>query len=231
VKLLNSGNAKTVKGESFGFKTYGIHLSPSDKSGHNVCKWASRGCRAACLDTAGRGAMSNVQKARIAKTRFLFEEPESFLAQLRKEIRSATRSAERHNLVPCFRLNLTSDVAWEDMGIIEDFPELTFYDYTKSAARVSQFIEGKLPSNYHLTYSRSERRGDDLTCFSFLKAGGNVAVVFRGSLPETWQGFPVINGDETDLRFLDRPGAVIGLVEKGRAKRDASGFVVEGGQE
>lgn len=173
--------------------------------------------------------MSNVQRARIAKTRYLFEEPESFLAQLRKEIRSATRSAERQGLVPCFRLNLTSDVAWEDLGIIDEFPELAFYDYSKSAARVSQFIQGELQANYHLTYSRSERRGDDLTCFSFLKAGGNVAVVFRGSLPATWQGFPVIDGDKTDLRFLDRPGAVIGLVEKGMAKRDETGFVVEGG--
>lgn len=229
MKLLNAGNAKTSKGESLGYKTFGIHLSPSNKSGFNVCKWASKGCRAACLDTAGRGAMSNVQRARIAKTRFLFEEPERFLEQLRKEIRSATRSAERQGLVPCFRLNLTSDVPWEDLGIIEEFPELTFYDYSKSSARVSQFIQGKLPANYHLTYSRSERRGDDLTCFSFLKSGGNVAVVFRGSLPETWQGFPVIDGDKTDLRFLDRPGAVIGLVEKGLAKRDETGFVVEGG--
>jgi|SRR5210317_866396 len=227
MKLLNSGNAKTIKGEKEGFKTFGVHLSPSNKSGFNTCKWASRGCRAACLDTAGRGNMSNVQKARIAKTRFLFEDPEGFLAQLRKEIRSSTRSAERQGLVPCFRLNLTSDVSWEELEIIQEFPELTFYDYTKSARRMSSFLEGKLPANYHLTYSRSERKGDNLTSFSFLQSGGNVAVVFRGSLPKTWQGFPVIDGDNTDLRFLDGHGKVIGLVEKGLAKRDETGFVVE----
>lgn len=171
--------------------------------------------------------MSNVQKARIAKTRFLFENPDAFLAQLRKEIRSATRSAERQGLVPCFRLNLTSDIAWEELEIIQEFPELTFYDYTKSAQRMSDFLAGKLPANYHLTYSRSERKGDNLTSFSFLQSGGNVAVVFRGKLPKTWQGFPVIDGDNTDLRFLDGHGKVIGLVEKGLAKRDETGFVVE----
>lgn len=227
MKLLNAGNAKTSKGESLGYKTYGIHLSPSNKSGFNVCKWASKGCRSACLDTAGRGAMSNVQKARIAKTRFLFEDREGFLEQLRKEIKSAIRSAEKSDLVPCFRLNLTSDFEWESTGIFEEFRHVQFYDYTKSVDRMTSFLEGNLAPNYHLTFSRSEKSGSDLVSQSFLKAGGNVAIVFRGSLPETWQGFEVIDGDKTDLRFLDGHSKVIGLVEKGLAKRDQSGFVVE----
>ena len=227
MKLLNAGNAKTSKGEKLGYKTYGIHLSPSNKSGFQVCKWASRGCRAACLDTAGRGAMSNVQSARIAKTRFLFEDRKGFLNQLRKEIKSATRSAEKANLVPCFRLNLTSDFEWETTSIFEEFRHVQFYDYTKSADRMTSFLEGNQAPNYHLTFSRSDKPGSDLVCKGFLKAGGNVAVVFRGSLPKTWQGFPVIDGDNTDLRFLDGHSKVVGLVEKGLAKRDETGFVVE----
>lgn len=228
MKLLNSGNAKTVKGEKLGFKTYGIHLSPFNKAGYQVCKWASKGCSLACLDTAGRGVMSNVQRSRIQKTKFLFEDREGFMDQLRAEIKGAIRSSEKKGLVPCFRLNLTSDFEWEKTGIFEEFPEAQCYDYTKGKNRMVEFLAGNLPPNYHLTYSRSEKKGDDMHAKSFLASGGNVAVVFRGKLPKTWHGFDVIDGDESDLRFRDGTGKVVGLVEKGMAKKDESGFVVEG---
>ena len=74
--------------------------------------------------------------------------------------------------------------------------------------------------------------GDERTrpAIELLARGINVAVVFRKALPETWQGFQVINGDLHDLRHLDprgEIGTVIGLAPKGRkAKRDTSGFVV-----
>lgn len=227
-KLLNEGNAKTIKGEKYGYKTFGLHLSPSDKSGFNTCHWASKGCRMACLDTAGRGAMSNVQASRIAKTRYLFEHRSDFVIQLRAEIMKAIKRAERLNLIPCFRLNLTSDIPWEDYDdLISDFPQVTFYDYTKGKKRMTAYLDGELPPNYHLTYSRSERKGDDLASIAFLESGGNVAVVFRNQLPKTWKGYEVIDGDKSDLRFLDGTKKVIGLVEKGRAKKDESGFVVE----
>lgn len=227
MKLLNSGNAKTIKGEKLGFKTYGVHLSPFNKSGFQVCKWASKGCARACLDTAGRGVMSNVQRSRINKTKFLFEDRNGFLDQLRAEIKSAIRSSEKKGLVPCFRLNLTSDFNWEETGIFEEFPEVQFYDYTKGKNRMIEYLEGNLPPNYHLTYSRSEKKGDSVHSKAFLASGGNVAVVFRGKLPKTWEGFDVIDGDESDLRFLDGTGKVVGLVEKGLAKKDETGFVVE----
>lgn len=227
MKLLNSGNAKTIKGEKLGFKTYGVHLSPFNKSGFQVCKWASKGCARACLDTAGRGVMSNVQRSRINKTKFLFEDRKGFLDQLRAEIKSAIRSSEKKGLVPCFRLNLTSDFEWEKTGIFEEFPEVQFYDYTKGKKRMIEYLEGNLPPNYHLTYSRSEKKGDSVHSKAFLASGGNVAVVFRGKLPKKWHGFDVIDGDESDLRFLDGTGKVIGLVEKGLAKKDETGFVVE----
>ena len=232
MKLLNQGNAKTLKGEKVGFRTFGLHLSPAHKSGFNVCQWSSAGCRAACLDTAGRGCMSNVQNSRIAKTQRFFKDNFSFMSDLRVEIGKAIKSAERKDLTPCFRLNLTSDIPWENIlkgskkNVMEDYPTCNFYDYTKGYYRMLAWLDGKMPDNYHLTFSRSEETSDH-RMKKILSLGGNVAVVFRGSLPETYLGFPVIDGDENDLRFKDPKGVIVGLVEKGLAKKDETGFVVE----
>ena len=225
MKLLNGGNYKTSKGESFGWKTYGLHLSPFNISGNNVCPNASTGCAAACLNTAGRGVMRNVQEARIRKTQFFFNDREGFLCQLLKEIKSAIKSAARKELTPCFRLNLTSDIAWERY-IIPAFKSYQFYDYTKSKQRMRRFLDGRLPENYHLTFSRSEDTSEE-QIREFCDRGGNVAVVFRDHLPKQWRGIKVINGDTTDLRFQDERGVIVGLVAKGLGKKDETGFVVE----
>ena len=234
MSLLNKGNAKTLKGEKVGFRTFGLHLSPADKSGFNVCQWSSAGCRAACLDTAGRGCMSNVQTARIAKTQRFFKDNFAFMSDLRIEIGKAIKSAARKNLTPCFRLNLTSDIPWENIrkhradkiNVMEEFPQVNFYDYTKGFYRMRAWLDGKMPDNYHLTFSRSEVTSDN-KMKTILALGGNVAVVFRGTLPKTYLGYPVVNGDENDLRFKDPKGVIVGLVEKGLAKKDETGFVVE----
>jgi hypothetical protein len=57
----------------------------------------------------------------------------------------------------------------------------------------------------------------------------NVAVVFgvpkSKPLPVGYLGRPVFNGDDSDLRFLDPRGVVVGLYAKGKAKKDTTGFV------
>jgi hypothetical protein len=224
-KLLNAGNYKTRKGEKYGWKTYGIHLAPYNLSGKNVCSSASAGCSAACLNTAGRGSMHSVQDARVKKTRRFFEDRDGFLSQLYKEIKSSVKSATKKELKSCFRLNLTSDILWERL-VVEKFPQVQFYDYTKHLKRFMRYVEGKLPSNYHLTFSRDETTPDTLVK-SLCASGGNVAVVFRKKLPKTWLGIEVIDGDDSDLRFEDDIGKIVGLVEKGKAKDDDTGFVVE----
>lgn len=225
-KLLNSGNYKTSKGEKYGWKTYGLHLAPFNLSGYNVCGSASIGCSNACLNTSGRGSMHSVQDARAKKTRRFFEDRDGFISQLYKEIKSSVKSATKKQINSCFRLNLTSDILWERF-VIKDFPESQFYDYTKHLKRFIRFLEGKLPSNYHLTYSRDETTPDTLVK-SLCASGGNVAVVFRGKkLPSEWLGIKVIDGDDSDLRFQDGCGKIVGLLEKGLAKKDETGFVVE----
>ncbi len=229
MKLLNSGNSKTRKGEAKGYITYGMHLSPSNKSGFNVCANASEGCKAACLDTAGRGIMANVQTARVKKTLFFFRDRQAFLDMLWKEVESSIKSATRKDMTPCFRLNLTSDLPWHKIKnagetILEEFDGVQFYDYTPDPKRFSSYVSGELPSNYHLTFSRKE--DNELLCDALFESGGNIAAVFRNQLPKSWKGRRVIDGDEDDLRFLDPENVVVGLVEKGLAKKDDTGFVI-----
>ncbi len=229
--ILNKGNSKTIKGEKYGWKTYGIHLSPNTVSGYNVCFDATTGCIDACLDTAGRGAMPSVQTARTNKTKRFFQDRKGFLTDLWKEVTSAVKSATKKELKFCMRPNLTSDLPWESIkhkgqSLMDAFNPCRFYDYTKSLKRFTRFLNGELPENYHLTYSRSEETTDALV-IALCKSRGNVAVVFRDHLPDKYLGIDVLNGDDNDLRFQDTPGCIVGLVEKGLAKKDQTGFVVE----
>jgi len=234
--ILTQGNAKIVKGEELGYVTKGIHFAPANLSGNEVCQWRSKGCTASCLNTAGRGQMNSIQQSRIAKTKLFFDKQIEFLHKLSKEISNSIKTSTKKGMKSVFRLNLTSDIAWEfvffddknPQTIFDKFPSIQFYDYTKSFKRMSQFLgkQKEFPKNYHLTFSRSET--NDKLCEMVLEMGGNVAVVFRNELPATWNGYEVVNGDENDLRFLDKQGVVVGLIEKGMAKKDLTGFVQEG---
>jgi len=221
---------KTVKGEKFGYLTGLTYLAPHKLSGlGNVCPHASSGCIKACLNTAGRGAMQKSQDARIRKTRLFFQDRLEYLRQLRFDLSTLSNDAEYRRMIPCARLNATSDIPWEKFGVMEAYPSLQFYDYTKNPKRMMAFLAGKsagvpMPKNYHLTFSRSESNEDQ--CLDILRWGGNVAAVFSGGLPSEWKEFPVVCGDESDLRFLDGKGVVVGLTAKGRGKKDTSGFVI-----
>lgn len=227
MKLLMMGKAspKLIKSDKaeLGFLSAIVYLAPANLSGRNVCPNASPGCIAACLNTAGRGRMSSVQVSRVNKTNYFYDNRSAFLSQLRKELTAFIKKCAKAGKRAAVRLNGTSDLPWEHYIPMADF-DCQFYDYTKSHRRMVEFCAGVLPHNYHLTFSRSEV--NDEKCIDVLNRGGNVAVVFdKKQLPEKWQGFPVYNADETDLRFLDKPG-VQGLYAKGKAKKDSSGFVV-----
>lgn len=227
--LLNiDTNAKTIKGQKLGFLTGILYLAPANLSGHNVCPFASPGCKTMCLNTAGRGVFSSVQSSRIKKTKLLFSNGKLFFKTLTKNIKSLIVKAKNKNLIPVIRLNGTSDIPWEATGIMNLFPDVQFYDYTKDISRMKLFINKKMPQNYHLTFSLSETN-KDLADF-VLKSGANAAIVFNTKkkqvLPASYQGYKVIDGDLTDLRFKDPNGCIVGLRAKGKARRDTSGFVV-----
>jgi len=224
LKLLSTANPKIQKGTKLGYLSFILHLAPATLSGKETCPKRTAGCTAACLNTAGRGGMfkrgentNMIQQARIRKTQQFFEDREGFMSQLEKDIKLGIRQAEKLGLTPVFRLNGTSDLAWEKYGIIEKFPEVQFYDYTKVLGRKVQHLK-----NYHLTFSAAD--GNDLDVARAVSAGMNVAAVFD-RLPTEYMGREVIDADETDLRFLDPKGVIAGLKAKGRAKKDTSGFV------
>lgn len=222
-----SSDGKTPKGEALGYLTGILYLAPANLSGFEVCVWSTAGCRAACLNTAGRGKFSNVQLARIRKTRWFFSDRDAFMGALHSDIQNLIKDAKKQGLTPCGRPNGTSDVAWElgQKSIIKAYPDVQFYDYTKSVHRAIKSLTHELwPKNYHLTFSYSGENLDD--CLKVLNLGGNVSVVFDGEKPKAWQGFPVIDGDLHDLRFIDPRGTIVGLKAKGEAKKDTSGFVV-----
>lgn len=242
MKLLTVGNPKLVKGQKQGYLSFVLHLAPSILSGYNTCPMASKGCAAACLNTAGRGGIfkkgestNNIQRARIRRTVMFFEQRDAFMATLVNDIKLGIKQAEKQGLIPVFRLNGTSDIRWETVEVTVDgitynnvmglFPNIQFYDYTKLNNR------RKLPHNYHLTFSRSESNDADVDMVINgiegvrTSSDMNIAVVFD-KLPATYLGRPVINGDETDLRFLDPRRVIVGLKAKGKAKKDPSGFTV-----
>ena len=219
-KLLSTANPKIQKGTKMGYLSFILHLAPADLSGHEVCPKRTAGCTAACLNTAGRGGMfkrgettNMIQKARIRKTVMYFEQRDLFLATLEADIRKAIKFAERQGLIPVFRLNGTSDLSVEKWGIIEKFPTVQFYDYTKVLGRKVAHLP-----NYHLTFSKAD--GNDSDVAEALMQGMSVVAVYD-AIPE---GVP--SADETDLRFLDPKGIMLGLKAKGRAKKDYSGFVI-----
>jgi hypothetical protein len=219
-KLLSTANPKIQKGTKMGYLSFILHLAPSTLSGKNTCPKATPGCIAACLNTAGRGGMfkkgentNMIQKARIRKTKMYFEQREEFLATLEADIRKAIKFAEKQGLIPVFRLNGTSDLSVEKWGIIEKFPTVQFYDYTKVLGRKVAHLP-----NYHLTFSKAD--GNDSDVAEALLQGMSVVAVYD-AIPA---GVP--SADETDLRFLDPKGIMLGLKAKGRAKKDYSGFVI-----
>jgi len=226
MKLLTTNNYKTTKGEKKGVLTGILYLAPAKISGYEVCPMRSEGCTAACLYTAGMGAFSTVQQARIGKTKAFFEDRDNFLTQLRKDIKALIKKAAKQDMTPAIRLNGTSDIEWTRLGIMNEFPDVQFYDYTKVFNR----LEKEIPSNYHLTFSQHETNAHE--CLQALKLGYNVATVFstkKGEdLPSNWNMFPVVDGDETDLRFMDpKGGYIVGLRAKGRARKGENNFIID----
>ena len=233
------GDAKTVKGNDNGYLTAIMYMTPWKSFGVNLCPSAElAACIVGCLNTAGRGAMNSVQKGRARKTEWYVKDREGFMAQLHKDLTRFQDYCTKRGLKPCVRLNGTSDIRWETilikgaltelncLSIFDHFPAIQFYDYTKIANRKVDHIV-----NYDLTFSYSEANPAYAKQVNIALARGlNIAVVFRDKdqIPESFLGLPVVNGDKNDMRFQDPKQTVVALYAKGKARKDTSGFVIDG---
>jgi len=243
---------KTSKGTKKGYLTGILYLAPHKISGKNFCASASLGCVLACLYKAGRGAFNSVQKARINKSKYFINDRINFMLDLIESIIRLQIKAKNKNLIPVIRLNGTSDIMWENIkinisdictrkyilnnydffnynildgapfNIMQLFSDCTFYDYTKH--EINWRKNALKLSNYHLTFSRCE--DNEKKALTYLVNGYNSAFVFKNRIPKSYKGFKVFNGDDTDLRFLDPKNVIIGLLAKGDAKKDKTGFVI-----
>jgi hypothetical protein len=233
--LLSTNNVKTMKGTKLGYMTYIMYLSPFtfNSKGINVCSHASKGCAEACLVGSGFGGRyATVIEGRKKRTEYFLSSRIEFMNQLKSEIEKAIKKHTDKAIVT-FRLNGTSDLpfekykVFEGKNIFEIFPNVQFYDYTKNYLR----FDKELPTNYHLTFSRSEINNDK--AIEVLNRGFNVAMVFDKT-PTSYLGFEVVNGDETDLRFKDKNNVIVGLKYKKMTGKGAnnqlafeSGFAIK----
>jgi hypothetical protein len=228
-----NADSKTIKGNKYGYLTGILYLAPHTIAGANVCANAEiAGCIDSCLYQQGRARVfSSIQTARINKTKLFHANRDKFMLDLVKSIGALIRKADREKQIPVVRLNGTSDIRWEKVffpyegrrvTIFDVFPDLQFYDYTKLSNRKD------IPQNYDLTFSYSSRQAYQAHVKKAIAAGMRVAVVFadRQTIPSHFLGLPVIDGDNSDLRFIEAQACIVGLYAKGTAKKDYSGFVV-----
>jgi hypothetical protein len=248
-RFFSVDSPKAIKAQALGWLNAINYMAPASTGGvGNLCPHASPGCLALCLGwySGQAGMLSNDQletgsnatrNSRVRKARMFMHERKKFMHHMVRGIEACERKANRLGLKLCVRPNGATDIAWEGVyypwsahlerpvNIFTIFSTVQFVDYTKNYKRMLRFCNHMLPKNYHLTFSRSET--NEAECLEVLRAGGNVAVVFGGEFPSSYLGYPVFDGDASDLRHLDPRGHVIALSPKGRkARADGSGFVV-----
>jgi hypothetical protein len=223
-----SKSAKIMHSQKYSHQyTYAIYLAPSNLSGYNVCQFSTSECRSGCLNTSGRAGIeefsgkTKIHDCRVKKTKLFFEEQTFFMNWAIAEIKQAQLKAIKDNFFFSVRLNATSDINWSNiflnnLNIFEIFPEISFYDYSKSHLKFDN-----MPDNYHLTYSFTGRNTEH--CLALLKRGYNIAVVFNvkheTELPKYFMGYPTVNGDLTDYRVSDAKGIIVALKWKRIANR------------
>jgi len=232
-------DAKTIKNSKKRNILTGIFYgAPANMTGTEMCPSRTKGCTVACLWRAGQGRFNNVQLSRLKKTMAFLYDRERFMKQLDQDILALKDEAKGRGMKVAVRLNGTTDIAWENVdlfdhnypNIFEVHPDVPFYDYTKRLERLPVIKE--IP-NYSVVFSRAETKKSQQDADKALAMGIPITVVFS-ELPMMYKGMPVINGDTDDWRPADILAAkgeplVIGLIAKGPAKKDKSGFVVRPG--
>ncbi len=216
-----------LHGKKFDIDTFAVYFAPSNLSGQNVCAKATKECIMGCLNTSGRVKMDAkgiIVNARINRTKAFYEQRESFMSLLVHEITLAKQRAEKKGHIFAVRLNGTSDLSPElfkhnGKNLLELFPDVQFYDYTKILNRSRLAAKYK---NYDLTLSYTGYNW--VECETALNNDLRVAVIFDVKagkpLPTMFNGYPVIDGDLTDYRPANDKKCIVGLRWKNIANRE-----------
>lgn len=248
--LTVAGQPKTAKSLDAGVVTAVIHLLPATEYGAarvrlgleplgvNLCPFAGE-CRKPCLNTAGRGGIAmdsyagsafinNVQRGRYRRTDLYFTDRAGFERAVLVDLDRVARFATKHGYALGVRWNGTSDIDYvsQHPTLVARAASLGYeqYDYTKRPVS----YDSARP--VRLVYSLDRGAARDRHAVRYLSAGGTVAIVFAvkpgRALPTEWNGYPVIDGDLSDLRSRDPAGVVVGLRAKGHARAlPVGGFV------
>ena len=228
---LLSTSAKTDTSIAHGFLTGILYFPPAEDfgagsscPGHVLAK-----CKDPCLvESSGRMGMPTAKAARMWRWTLFTQARPLFLQQLHKEIYALELRAAKNGFLAAVRLNGGSDINWltVDPTLFSAHPNVQFYEYTKYL--VSKRYLDRQPSNMYTIASYSGIPEYQPIVNKALANGMSLAVVFRGKpFPATFLGLPVVDGDAHDLVFLHKQQCVVGLKAKGRARRDATGFVVD----
>jgi hypothetical protein len=237
-----NGSAKAEHGltDARPAATWMLYLLPSDASGvWNTCRYATPGCREACLAESGQMGMEtrsgrketgHIYRGRLARLLFLGQSPQSFLRILSHELSGLPRTKwAAKGFALGWRANGISDVPFETLApwLFEDAKAsgVTPYDYT--AWPTSR--RSRATSLVYIVDSVKETHTD-----AEIDAMARPVVVLdivRGhAIPAVWRGRPTTDADRSDARWLDQDGTVRVLRYKhvascSKADAIASGFV------
>ena len=231
-----TNSLKTAKGEKkLGVMTYIVYLLSGKMSGVQMCKFASEGCLAACLNISGQaligfhsvGLSNHCLIPRLIRTWLVAWNRPVAEKIIEHEMLLAKKRADKADMKFAVRLNGTSDLWWG--SLIKRHPDLTFYDYTKSPFNMR--LSAKF-DNYHITFSYA---GPDNVehCVAALSRGHNIAIpVVKGvidRLLESKRGYTL---DDSDARFLDSDEIRLGLLTvkhtPGTQEGIDKGFLLDG---
>lgn len=249
-KLLTTDNKKITKSRGIGYHTAGLFMAPHKTSGaYDMCPKASSECRANCLGTTAGGNRQYPEtalKGKVLRTQYVHEHPQHAARVLDHEITKHEQESKKLGVKAGVRLNGTSDIPWEHTmpkGFFNKHKDTTFYDYTKIPGRVHNYLDGKMPKNYHLALSHTgtgHAESNDKDAVNVLNKGGVVAMVHQRSevkpthVEDVQSGkrWKITNGDNDDAIFLRHKqagvpkgeGVVSGLALKGVSNQAAGHF-------
>jgi len=149
-------------------------------TGWTLCAGSSAFCRNACLVFTGKNALGGVndwKKAGLALA--MLADPVAYFRLLVLSVERGVKEAKKQDTVFFARMNLLSDIPWEELvpWLFKMFPTVKFYDYTKVYGRDPLGRHGI--KNYDLTFSFSGTN-KNLVTRSLYEDNRRVAVVFLG---------------------------------------------------